>query len=147
MNCVYLRNCEFEALACGQSRIYRPKSSYQTFLFDTHRDVEFVLQLQLGLPNSSRILGTCDELLRPMLMLKQHFNNQTSWRALVSNKRVNKLPGALRALLCGRDGRAAESQHVAQRRSTKNAIFNCRSKSTSCALSALRLSQNSNFQR
>ena len=48
--------------------------------------------------------------------------------------------GALRALLCGRDGRVAESQHVAQRRSMKNVIFNYRSKSASYVLSAPLLS-------
>ena len=44
-------------------------------------------------------------------------------------------------------GKQMESQHVAQRRSTENRIFNYRGRSTSCALSALLLSQNSNFQR
>ena len=43
--------------------------------------------------------------------------------------------------------KAAKSQHAAQRRSTKNAIFKYRSTLASCALSALRLSQNSNLQR
>ena len=41
---------------------------------------------------------------------------------------------------------AAESQHAVQSRSTTNAIFIHGSKSTSCTLSAIRLSQNSNFQ-
>ena len=44
------------------------------------------------------------------------------------------------ALLCGRDGRVAESQHAAQRRSMKNVIFNYRSKSASYVLSAPLLS-------
>ena len=51
--------------------------------------------------------------------------------------------GGCEALLCNSDGRAAESQHAAQRRSTKNQIFNYRSNSATCVLSAFRLSQNS----
>ena len=40
-----------------------------------------------------------------------------------------------------------KSQHAAQRRSTNKQIVNYRSKSASCALSTLRLSQNSIFER
>ena len=46
--------------------------------------------------------------------------------ATPSNSKQNKLRRC-KALLCGRDGRAAESKHAAQRRQTKNAtLCSCR---------------------
>ena len=109
-----MRYCEFKALACGKSLTYRPKSNYQTCLPAKYCNVEFVLQLRFGLATQRRNLGTCDELLRSIFMLKHN-----SKKRMLNHENILLEP--LRALLCGRDCRAAESQHAAQRPQTQTA--------------------------